>query len=135
MTPEVFAAIHRGNVRLDSPKAFFDWAAGKGLDRKKVEDMFNSFAIGGKMNKANQAAKTYQVQSVPLVIVGPSPVLRQVEGIDWRTEEELADVVHRLREAADLAELRRSGHHGLRRPGRPRRQGRSPGQGGLGDRR
>jgi thiol:disulfide interchange protein DsbA len=69
LAPEVFAAIHRGNVRLDSPKSFFDWAAGKGLERKKVEDMFNSFAIAGKMNKANQAAKAYQVQSVPLVIV------------------------------------------------------------------
>lgn len=69
LAPEVFAAIHRGNVRLDSPKTFFDWAAGKGLERKKVEDMFNSFAIAGKMNKANQAAKAYQVQSVPLVIV------------------------------------------------------------------
>lgn len=69
LAAEVFAAIHRGNLRLDSPKAFFDWAAGKGLDRKKVEDMFNSFAIAGKMNKANQAAKAYQVQSVPLVIV------------------------------------------------------------------
>ena len=31
--------------------------------------MYNSFAIAGKMNKANQAAKAYQVQSVPLVIV------------------------------------------------------------------
>jgi thiol:disulfide interchange protein DsbA len=69
LAPEVFAAVHRGNVRLDSPKTFFDWAAGKGLERKKVEDMFNSFAIAGKMNKANQAAKAYQVQSVPLVIV------------------------------------------------------------------
>jgi thiol:disulfide interchange protein DsbA len=69
LAPEVFAAIHRGNVRLDSPKTFFDWAAGKGQDRKKVEDMFNSFAIAGKMNKANQAAKAYQVQSVPLVII------------------------------------------------------------------
>jgi thiol:disulfide interchange protein DsbA len=69
LAPEVFAAIHRGNVRLDSPKSFFDWAAGKGLERKKVEDMFNSFAIAGKMNKANQVAKAYQVQSVPLVIV------------------------------------------------------------------
>ena len=69
LAPEVFAAIHRGSVRLDSPKTFFDWAAGKGLERKKVEDMFNSFAIAGKMNKANQAAKAYQVQSVPLVIV------------------------------------------------------------------
>jgi thiol:disulfide interchange protein DsbA len=69
LTPELFAAIHRGGANLSLPKAFFDWAAGKGLDRKKVEDMFNSFAIAGKMNKANQVAKVYAVQSVPLVIV------------------------------------------------------------------
>jgi thiol:disulfide interchange protein DsbA len=69
LAPEVFAAQHRGQVNLASPKVFFDWAAGKGQDRKKVEEMFNSFAIAGKMNRANQVAKNYQVQSVPLVIV------------------------------------------------------------------
>ena len=69
LTPEAFAAIHRGGTNLSSPKAFFDWAAAKGIDRKKVEDMFNSFAISGKMNKANQLAKVYAVQSVPLVFV------------------------------------------------------------------
>ena len=62
LTPEVFAALHRAGANLSTPKAFFDWAAGKGLDRKKVEDMFNSFAIAGKMNKANQTAKAYTVQ-------------------------------------------------------------------------
>jgi thiol:disulfide interchange protein DsbA len=69
LTPELFAALHRSGVNLSAPKTFFDWAAGKGLDRKKVEDMFNSFAIAGKMNKANQTAKAYTVQSVPLIIV------------------------------------------------------------------
>jgi thiol:disulfide interchange protein DsbA len=67
--PEAFVAIHRGQTNLSLPKTFFDWAAGKGLDRKKVEEMFNSFAIAGKMNKANQTSKNYSVQSVPLVIV------------------------------------------------------------------
>jgi thiol:disulfide interchange protein DsbA len=69
LAPEVFAALHRGQVSLASPKVFFDWAAGKGQDRKKVEDMFNSFAIAGKMSRASQLAKNYQVQSVPLVVV------------------------------------------------------------------
>jgi thiol:disulfide interchange protein DsbA len=69
LTPEMFSAIHRSQTNLASPKAFFDWAAAKGLDRKKVEDMFNSFAVAGKMNKANQVSKNYSVQSVPLVIV------------------------------------------------------------------
>ena len=48
---------------------FFDWAAGKGLDRKKVEDVYNSFGIGGKMNRAKQLAQNYDIQSVPTVIV------------------------------------------------------------------
>jgi protein dithiol oxidoreductase (disulfide-forming) len=69
LTPEVFAAIHRGGTNLASDKTFFDWAAGKGLDRKKVEDMYNSFAIAGKINKAKAEAQQYNVQSVPMVVV------------------------------------------------------------------
>ena len=37
-------------------------------------------------------------EPVPLIVVGTPPVLRQVGRIDRRTEEELADVVHRLRQ-------------------------------------
>jgi thiol:disulfide interchange protein DsbA len=69
MTPEVFAAIHESGTNLTSEKTFFDWAASKGLDRKKVEDMYNSFAIAGKMNKAKAEAQKYNVQSVPMIIV------------------------------------------------------------------
>ena len=69
LSPEVFAAIHKSNANLASEKTFFDWAAGKGLDRKKVEDMYNSFAIAGKINKAKAEAQQYNVQSVPMVVV------------------------------------------------------------------
>ena len=69
LVPAVFNAIHGQNVRLDQDKAFFDWAAKQGLDRKKVEDMYNSFAINGKINRAKQQAQQYGVQSVPLIIV------------------------------------------------------------------
>ena len=48
---------------------FFDWAASKGLDRKKVEDVFTSFAIDGKMKRAMQLAQQYNIQSVPTVVV------------------------------------------------------------------
>ncbi|HEY5862088.1 MAG TPA: thiol:disulfide interchange protein DsbA/DsbL [Casimicrobiaceae bacterium] len=65
----VFAAIHGGNQSLWNDKTFLDWAASKGLDRKKVEEMYNSFAINGKMNRAKQLAQTYNIQSVPTVIV------------------------------------------------------------------
>ena len=59
---------HR-HARCGTTRTFFDWAASKGLDRKKVEDVFNSFAINGKMNRAKQLAQEYNIQSVPTVIV------------------------------------------------------------------
>jgi len=69
LTSEVFVAYHDKRVPLHDPKAFFDWAASKGLDRKKVEDTFNSFGVTSKMARARQLAKNYNVQSVPVVFV------------------------------------------------------------------
>ena len=69
LSPEVFRAIHGSNVALwDTPK-FYDWAATKGVDRKKVEEVFTSFAIDGRMKRAMQLAQQYTIQSVPTVIV------------------------------------------------------------------
>jgi thiol:disulfide interchange protein DsbA len=69
LSPDVFTALHSKGVSLWQDKTFFDWAASQGLDRKKVEDMYNSFAIAGKMNRARQMAQSYGVQSVPLVVI------------------------------------------------------------------
>jgi thiol:disulfide interchange protein DsbA len=69
LSPEVFKAIHQENVSLWDDKKFFDWAASQGLDRKKVEEVFTSFAIDGKMKRAMQLAQEYQIQAVPTVIV------------------------------------------------------------------
>ena len=33
LTPEVFVALHKNGMQLWNEKAFFDWAASKGLDR------------------------------------------------------------------------------------------------------
>ena len=69
ISPEVFRAIHAQNVALWNDNTFFDWAASKGLDRKKVEDVYNSFTIAGKMNRAKQQAQTFNIQSVPTVVI------------------------------------------------------------------
>src|SRR5262249_1979459 len=45
MSPEVFKAVHVNGVPLYQEKAFFDWAASKGLDRTKVTDIYNSFGV------------------------------------------------------------------------------------------
>jgi len=69
LSPEVFSALHARGVSLWQDKTFFDWAASQGLDRKKVEDMYNSFAITGKMTRARAIPQAYQVQSVPTFVV------------------------------------------------------------------
>ena len=69
LSPDVFKAIHGQGLPLWNDKAFFNWAASKGLDRKKVEDVYSSFAIDGKVKRAMQLAQEYQIQAVPTVIV------------------------------------------------------------------
>ena len=69
LTTAVFNAIHAQNVKLHDDKAFFDWAATQGLERKKVEDMYNSFAVNGKVARAKTLVQTYGVQSVPSFVV------------------------------------------------------------------
>ena len=69
LVPAVFTAIHSQNVRLDQDKVFFDWIATQGVDRKKVEDMYNSFAVNGKVARAKSLVQTYGVQSVPVFVV------------------------------------------------------------------
>ena len=65
---EVFAAVNKG-VPLWNEKDFLDWAAAKGLDRKKAEDLFKSFAVVGKVNRAKQQAQVYNIQSTPTIVV------------------------------------------------------------------
>jgi thiol:disulfide interchange protein DsbA len=69
LSPGVFKAIHGEGIELAKDKTFFDWAASKGVDRKKVEDVYGSFAIDGKMKRARQLGAAYKVESVPTVVI------------------------------------------------------------------
>ena len=69
LTSDVFVSLHDKKMPLHQESTFFDWAASKGLDRKKVEDTYKSFGVSSKMNRARQLAKAYNVQSVPVVYV------------------------------------------------------------------
>jgi thiol:disulfide interchange protein DsbA len=69
LSPDVFAAIHGKGLPLSSEKDFLDWAASKGLDRTKVQELYNSFTVVGKVNRAKQLAQAYNIQSVPTIII------------------------------------------------------------------
>jgi thiol:disulfide interchange protein DsbA len=66
---QVFNAIHVANVPLYDDKAFFDWAASKGLDRAKVAEIYTSFGIDSKLKRALVLAQEYNIQAVPTMIV------------------------------------------------------------------
>ena len=69
LSPEVFKAIHTNGLPLYQDKAFFDWAAGQGLDRTKVAEVYGSFAVNSKFNRAKALAQAYNIQSVPTVVI------------------------------------------------------------------
>lgn len=66
---KVFQSIHDANARLHEEKVFFDWAGNNGLDVVKVKEMWGSFSVNSKMNRAKTLAQNYQVDSTPMVFV------------------------------------------------------------------
>lgn len=81
LSPEMFIAIHSKGVNLADEKTFFDWAANHGLDRKKVEEMYNSFSIAGKYQRALQQAKAFNAQQVPLIVIDGKFVVSANENV------------------------------------------------------
>ena len=69
LTPKVFQAIHGANVKLFEEKVFFEWAGNNGLDAAKVQEMWGSFAVNSKMNRAKTLATNYSIDSVPMLFV------------------------------------------------------------------
>ena len=69
LTPKVFQSIHSANVKLWEENVFFEWAATNGLDANKVKEMWASFAVNSKMNRAKTLAANFQVDGVPMIFV------------------------------------------------------------------
>lgn len=69
LSPEVFKAVHVNGLAMYQDKVFFDWAASHGLDRNRVAETYNSFAVNSKFNRAKMLAQAYNIQSVPTMIV------------------------------------------------------------------
>lgn len=65
----VFTAIHRDRINLDDANTFFDWAAGRGVDRKKLIEAYNSFSVNVKAARAKQLTARYQITGVPTFVV------------------------------------------------------------------
>lgn len=62
---DVFNAIHVQGMDLSQPERFFDWAVTKGVERKKIADAYNSFAVNTKTLRAQQMTAAYKLNGVP----------------------------------------------------------------------
>lgn len=65
----VFDAIHRERKRLNSDKLVIEWAASNGVDAKKFEETYNSFAVANAVRRATQLQDQYRVEGVPSLAV------------------------------------------------------------------
>jgi len=70
LNAKVFHAIHDQHVNLSSADACVSWAASQGLDPRKFTDVYNSFTVESKLQRANVKAQAYAVDGVPTLIVG-----------------------------------------------------------------
>lgn len=67
---EVFKTIHDKRERIFTEPDIIDWAEEQGLDRQHFADIFNSFGIQSRVNRANTLAQNYSIESTPSVAVG-----------------------------------------------------------------
>ena len=65
----VFKAIHEQRVNLFDPRTAEEWVGKQGADGKKFAEAFASFGVNSKMSRAEQIARAYKVDGVPMVVV------------------------------------------------------------------
>lgn len=66
----VFQALQEQQVWLMQEKTLFAWIARQGIDAKRFEEIYRSFAIHGQTSRARQLAQTFAIDAVPTLVVG-----------------------------------------------------------------
>jgi len=66
---KIYDAIHRDKIDLNQESILFDWIEKQGIDRKKFEDTYRSFAVQNQVAKSTQLTRQYQLTGVPALII------------------------------------------------------------------
>jgi thiol:disulfide interchange protein DsbA len=66
---KVFDAIHIERQSFGDMAAIGGWMGKNGVDAKKFEDTAKSFAVSGKVQRAQQMSAAYQLTGVPALVV------------------------------------------------------------------
>ena len=65
----LFNAIHKDGKQPFDQASLSKWYGSKGVDQKKFNSLYNSFAVGTKIGRSQAGAKRYQLSGVPAVVI------------------------------------------------------------------
>lgn len=74
---EVFVAIHQQRVNLADEKTLFSWVAGKGVDAARFEEVYKSFSVSSKVERANQTTRAHNIPGTPALVVNGKYLVSQ----------------------------------------------------------
>ncbi len=66
---KAYDAIHRDKIDLNNESILFDWIEKQGIDRKKFENTFRSFAVQNQVARSTQMSRQYQLNGVPALVI------------------------------------------------------------------
>ena len=89
----LFDAIHKDGKKLFDQQSLSKWYASQGVDEKKFNSLYNSFAVGTKIGRSQAGAKRYQVSGVPTVVVQGKYVVSGQDGTVPKVVDFLVDKV------------------------------------------
>ena len=85
---KVYEALHKQNQQLFTEQAVIDWTVKQGIDKAKFEQVYQSFGIDTKVQRAAAMGRAYGVQFTPSLAIngkywtGPSMVMSPNGGLD-----------------------------------------------------
>ena len=93
----LFDAVHkeRKNNIIATQNDMGNWYASKGGDKAKFDNLYNSFAVTTRIERAKQGAQRYQITGVPAVVVHGKYV---VSGESARVPQIVDFLVNKVRE-------------------------------------
>ena len=66
---KIYDATQRDKTDLNQEPILFDWIEKQGIDRKKFEDTYRSFAVQNQVAKSTQMTRQYQLTGVPALVI------------------------------------------------------------------
>ena len=89
--PKIFSAIHDDNVILQQKDVLMDWMEKQGIDRKKFGSAYDSFSMGGKIQRSNQRAQSYGISGVPSIVIDGKYMISTTQAGNYENMLKIAD--------------------------------------------